>query len=306
MCYSAMVQAEIRKLERTLGVKIDPDWYVEEFWIKRGKDPHKRKRMPRAGEREALAHAPPEIQAAIRASDQAEIDHLTREMFSQRARVVAAERSLQSKETKKAREDVRIGTAKVEAARNRLDELKTGGGGGLGRIYPGYYCPVVLCEDGRYVARLMRYQCRLPGWTEAVERRYPGTYNARRDRLEQSWGQVFGHSHGVVVATAFYEHVEQDGRNRILEFRPSDGRDMIAACLWTRSTGPDGSWLYSFATVTDEPPPEIAAAGHDRCIVPIRRERVEDWLMPDPGDLAVLYDVLDDRERPYFEHREAA
>lgn len=27
------------------------------------------------------------------------------------------------------------------------------------------------------------YQCRLPGWNEAMERKYPGTYNARRDNL---------------------------------------------------------------------------------------------------------------------------
>jgi hypothetical protein len=29
MCYSAMVYAEIGKLERKLGIKIDPDWGIE-------------------------------------------------------------------------------------------------------------------------------------------------------------------------------------------------------------------------------------------------------------------------------------
>lgn len=309
MCYSAAVYAELRKLERTLGVKIDPDWYAAEFWTKRGgrgKNANKRPRMPRDLEREALARAPTEIQDAVRAADQAETVTLTQELFEQRARVVAAERALQSKETKKARENIRIGSGKVAAAQRRLHELKASQVMGPGRIYPGYYALVVVREGDRHVARPMRYRCRLPGWTEAVERRYPGTYNARRDRLESSWRNVFGHTHGVVVARAFYEHVDRDGRDQVVEFRPSDGRDMIAACLWTRTTDRYGNVLHSFAAVTDDPPPEVLAAGHDRCIIPIRQERLAEWLLPDPADLARLYDVLDDRERPYYEHRAAA
>ena len=307
MCYSALVYAEIRKLERTLGIKIDPDWYVEEFWIRKGKDPGKRRKMPRAVELEAMALAPPGIAAAVAAADQAEIDQLTQLAFAQRKRVADAERSLQARETRKAREDIRIGTGKVEAAMRRLEELrKPPADAGRGRIYPGYWVPVVIREGGRYVARLMRYQCRLPDWTEAIERKYPGTYNARRDKLETSWGKVFGHGHGVMVASAFYEHVDRDGKDQVLEFRPSDGRDMIAACLWTRTVEQDGSELYSFAAITDTPPAEVAAAGHDRCIVPIKAQNLEAWLTPDAGSLAAMHAILDDRERPYYEHRAAA
>lgn len=60
------------------------------------------------------------------------------------------------------------------------------------------------------------------------------------------------------------------------------------------------------AAITDEPPAEVAAAGHDRCIIPISREHLDGWLSPKEGDLSALYAILDDRERPYFEHREAA
>ncbi len=49
-------------------------------------------------------------------------------------------------------------------------------------------------KDGQRLIVPMRYQCRLPGWNEATERKYPGTYNARRDKLEQSWGKLFGSS----------------------------------------------------------------------------------------------------------------
>lgn len=307
MCYSAMVYAEIKTLERKLGIKIDTDWYVEEFWIKKGKDPGKRPRAPRALELDAIANGPPTVAAAVGEADQVEIDRLTQEVFAQRKRVADAERSLQAKETKKAREDVRIGTNKVEAAMRRLDELKKpSSDSGLGRIYPGYYCPVLVREGDRYVVRPMRYQCRLPGWNEVIERKFPGTYNARRDKLESSWSKVFGYSHGIVLATAFYEHVEREGADTILEFKPQTGQDMIAACIWSKTTERDGTVLYSFAAVTDEPPAEVAAAGHDRCIIPIKRENLDAWLTPDSADLAALYAVLDDRERPYYEHRLAA
>ena len=58
--------------------------------------------------------------------------------------------------------------------------------------------------------------------------------------------------------------------------------------------------------LTDEPPPEVAAAGHDRCIILIKPENINAWLNPDPKNLPALYAILDDRERPYYENRLAA
>lgn len=81
---------------------------------------------------------------------------------------------------------------------------------------------------------------------------------------------------------------------------------MLVACLWSHWTGDAGDDLYSFAAITDEPPEEVAAAGHDRCIIPIKPENIDAWLNPDPTNLAALYAILDDRERPYYEHRLAA
>ncbi len=73
------------------------------------------------------------------------------------------------------------------------------------------------------------------------------------------------------------------------------------------SPGADhGTDLFSFAAITDEPLPEVAAAGHDRCIIPIKNECLDAWLSPDPNNLAAMYAILDDRPRPYYEHRLAA
>ena len=174
-------------------------------------------------------------------------------------------------------------------------------------------------KDGQRIVVPMRYQCRLPGWNDTIERKYPGTYNARRDKLEESWGKLFGHRHGIMIVTRFYENVSRhkmEGRelapgekedNVVLEFDPQPPQEMLVACLWNMSPGGDhGTDLFSFAAITDEPPPEVAAAGHDRCIVPIKSEHVDAWLSPDPNNLEALYAILDDRARPYYEHRLAA
>jgi putative SOS response-associated peptidase YedK len=120
------------------------------------------------------------------------------------------------------------------------------------------------------------------------------------------WKNLFGTSHGIMVVNAFFENVARDGANVVLQFRPKPTQDMLVACLWSRWSAPGEPDLLSFAAITDEPPPEVATAGHDRCIVPIKEENIDAWLQPDPRNLAAQYAILDDRQRPYYEHRLAA
>ena len=39
------------------------------------------------------------------------------------------------------------------------------------------------------------------------------------------------------------------------------------------------------------------------CIVPVREENIDAWLNPDPMNLSAQMAILDDRERPYYEHQ---
>ena len=109
-----------------------------------------------------------------------------------------------------------------------------------------------------------------------------------------------------MIVNRFYENVDRSGKNVVLQFDPTPAQQMLVACLWSRTAISGEPDLWSFAAITDEPPPEVAAAGHDRCIVPIRPGNVDAWLSPDPANLAAQYAILDDRERPYYEHRMAA
>lgn len=63
--------------------------------------------------------------------------------------------------------------------------------------------------------------------------------------------------------------------------------------------------MLSFAAITDEPEPEVAAAGHDRTIINLKPGHLEGWFNP-TSDLRALYDLFDHRRNPYYEHRLAA
>jgi putative SOS response-associated peptidase YedK len=253
-----------------------------------------------------------EIAALIAEGDAEEAHALEAELFKQKTRLTNAERSLRTKPTKKAAEDKRIAINKIDRAQHNLDDLRRKEPlPDDARIFPGQYATVMILQDGKRTLVPMRYQCRLPGWNQVMERKFPGTYNARRDNLEKTWGKLFGYRHGIMVVNAFYENVSrhrmehrelapgEKDENVVLEFRPNPPHDMLVACLWSFDER-DG--LYSFAAITDEPPREIAAAGHDRCIIPIKREHLDAWLNPDSADLTALHAILDDRDRPYYEH----
>jgi len=309
MCYSAQVYAELKRFKRLYpDVEMDEETYVKTFWWDRGRNPMAK--APRALIRELEEIGPPALQANLREADAAALAQLEQEVFAQRRRVADAERKLATKVTKKAQDDVRIGTNNVEKAKDRMAMIKrTTAEPADSRIFPGSYCPVMVSESGRRMLKPMRYQCRPAGKPAFYDRKFPGTYNARRDNLEGFWGGLFGFTHGIMIADRFYENVEgPDGRNRRLEFVPSTGEPMLIACLWSHWTDPQGVEpdLLSFAAITDDPEPEVAAAGHDRTIINIKPEHVDAWLNPDPADLAELYTIFDDKRHPYYEHREAA
>lgn len=322
MCYSAQIEADYNKFVREWGAVMSLKRFTDLFWEKR-KDGSWTK-IPKAMRdsfRKPQGEEGFELAKVVAEADRELEQKLGAELASQEERLAKAQAVLDGpKPTKKAADDVRIATNKIKAARRNLEDLtRRQPEPKDSRIYPGNYAPVMIEQAGQRIVVPMRYQCRLPGWNESIERKYPGTYNARRDKLEESWGKLFGYRHGIMIVNRFYENVarhKMEGRelapgekeeNVVLEFDPQPPQEMLVACLWNMSPHGDGDAdLFSFAAVTDEPPPEVAAAGHDRCIVPIKPEHVDAWLHPDPNNLEALYAMLDDRSRPFYAHKLAA
>lgn len=319
MCYSAQVEESFKRYVKQFGADIDIHAFVKLYGHRAEGAPL---RIPKAMDANFAEPADADqraIATMIEQYDRAELARHEQELFKQRKRLADAERTLQVRTTKAASESKRIATNKVKWLLARIADIKRHE---LlprdSRIFPGHYAPLMVIEHGRRVIKPMRYQCRPQGKPAFYDRKYPGTYNARRDNLEGFWKGQFGHSHCIMVVSAFYENVSRhalEGRelgageaeeNVILEFRPQPPQDMLIACLWSHWQGQGEEDLLSFAAITDEPPAEIAAAGHDRCIIPIKPENIDAWLNPDPQNLAALYAILDDRERPYYAHRKAA
>jgi putative SOS response-associated peptidase YedK len=310
MCYSAQIKADYLQFRREHGATLSIKEFFHLYWRRRTQKDRKI-RIPKSMN---AAFAEPrddderKIKALIDEFNVQQASALEQELFRQRTRLADAERTLQTKITKAATESKRIATDKVQWCLDKLATLRrTELTDDDARIFPGWYAPVMVMDNGQRVIKPMRYQCRPAGKPAFYDAKFPGTYNARRDNLEGGfWKSLFGTSHGIMIVNAFFENVARDGANVVLEFRPKPTQDMLVACLWSRWSAAGEADLLSFAAITDEPPPEVAAAGHDRCIVPIKEENIDAWLQPDPGNLAAQYAILDDRQRPYYEHRLAA
>lgn len=312
MCYSAVVWAGFDEYVRAFGATIHISEFEHIYFPEEREERIKRRKTTRAMDL-AVAAVSPRVRKFLQEEDLATIAGLEQEVFKQAKRVADGERSLQSKGTKKAQEDVRIGNNKIKNAKRQIADLKrTVLEPSDSQIFPDTYAPVMIVEDGKRVLKPMRYHCR-PYWMPASsdltkDRKNSGKYNARRDNLERFWKPLFGQQHGLMVATRFYENVDlPDGRSQRLEFEPSNGEPMLIACLWSSWSDPTGQEpaMLSFAAITDEPEPEVAAAGHDRTIINIKPNYIDAWLNPG-GDWKAMQAIFDDKRHPYYEHRKAA
>ena len=315
MCYSAQIRSNYMTFTRMFGATISLKEFAELFFRRT----EAKLRIPKSLEAEfdnPAASEEVEIKAAIDTYRAERQMTLEQELFAQKHRLVEAERKLQIKPTKGPLDSQRIATDKISKAQLDLSDLKRQELLDRDhRIFPGWYAPVMVVQDGQKVVMPMRYLCRPEHAHPSFDVKFSGCYNARRDNLEKFWKKQFGYTHGVIALSGFYENVKrhdmehralrpgETSENIILKFEPNNHQDMLVACVWSRWTGAGGEQLLSFAVITDDPPAEVAAAGHDRCPVPLKRDNVDAWLNADPSNLKLFQDILEDKERPYYDHR---
>jgi putative SOS response-associated peptidase YedK len=317
MCYSAQVVQMARKLHRQLGIRIDYD-EAEKLFFRRLDDPTLNiSRGFEANFEEPTTQQGRRIKGAIDGHRSRLAAKLETDLFSQKTRLVNAQRSLMAKETKKAREEVRIATGKIGSISAKLSDLQRSEASSQdNRIFPMVYAGVIIQQDGENLLTPMRYACRPAGKPAFYDKKFPGLYNARRDNLEKFWNEQFGHHHALMVADSFYENVQlhvkehrglregEKPQNLVLHFTPNPPQPMLIACLWSHWTDPNEPDLRGFAAITDEPPPDVAAAGHDRCIINLSQEHIEAWLTPEHRTTVELQAILSDRAVSTFAHAE--
>ena len=321
MCYSAKIAADYKTYVRKYGAKTD---FKAVCALLRARLDDTRLIIPK-GVLDAFKAADDDSAESqqcrdlVGAIEKADATRWEIQLFEQMTRLNKAEQKLAVKETKGALEDKRIAGEKIKQAQRKLDDLRRDESvESDSRIYPGSWCPVLIHDErGAPWVRPMRYLLRPAGFPATFDRTNSGSFNARRDNLQKFWRNIFGKHHAIVIAEAFYEHVDrhrlegrqlapgEEAQDVVLRFSPNDGRLMEAACIWSHWEGREGS-MDSFAAVTDEPPAEVAAAGHDRCIVPLLQSVASDWLDAPARTPGYYDDLLDQRERPYYAHQMAA
>lgn len=309
MCYSAQVYAEIKKFTRLTGVKIKPKEYVRLYWDRKKGSPYK---FPKAMDASLSAMEGPEgaeIRQLVEEYNRDQIAAKQQELADQVERLEAAEEKMAKKPTKGAANELRIAGNKIDNLRKQLNNIRRVE---LvpedSRIFPAWFCPVLVMEDGELTLRVMRYLCR-PYWMSATSDKkrggqMSGKYNARRDNIDDFWEPLFGVNHAIMVADLFYENVEATDKMpaRKIKYTPSDGSTMFVACLWSEWTDPTGELpdLTSFAAVTDEPEPEVAATGHNRTIINLPWEEALKWLTPARRTKAELQQIMDRKQHPFY------
>lgn len=319
MCFSARVKQDLHKLSRRYNAEVAWDKFEDLFRHRlEGGDV----KVSRALERNydgILLPAKERTKLYIEQYAQERIAEWEEAIFKQRRRLVSAEESLKSKVTKTASEERRKAKKKIDTLLNRLadirrQELREKDE----RIFPMTYAPVIVDDAGHRIIRPMRYTCRLAGKPANYDQRFPGTYNARRDSLDDYWKSLYGRRHAVMVVSGFYENVSRhvyekrplhEGeklQNLVLNFNPQPETAMLVACLWDRWTDPSGNELFSFAALTDEPPEEVSATGHERCIIALQEENLHDWLLPVGLSADRLSSILDAKAPMYYAHQIAA
>lgn len=315
MCYSAQVKQVLRDYLRKFNIRLDYEEALRLF-LERERDPSiSISRGFESNFDEPKSAMERRIKNLIDAHRSRLATKFEKDLFTQKTRLVNAERSLKEKETKKAREDLRIATNKIESLTEKLSDLRRIERKPRDdRLFPMVYGGVIIQRDGEKLLTPMRYFCRPAGKPAFYDSKFPGLYNARRDNLEKFWSEQFGHHHALAVVDSFYENVKlhalerrelapgEAEKNVVLHFVPKPAEPMLVACLWSHWSDGKEPDVRGFAAITDEPPPEIAAAGHNRCIINIKAENVDAWLAPQEQSLADLQAILSDRQRPYYEH----
>lgn len=320
MCYAAMARADLAACLREYDAFLDTDMFERLYW-ERVHNPSAGIRFPIAIDRYFLQprnDAEARVKRAIDAYREIKVPEWEAEIFKQRKRYADAQRALKVKHTKKAEADLGISMRKIEQLKGWLDGTKTFENKPDDVVVHAMnYGPVFTQSDGRRMLTAMRYHCRLAGKGPSVDRQLPGLYNARMDSLQKWWAPVFGVKHALFVLTGFRENVKrhdvehrelrsgEQAENLVLQFVPRDHRDMLVPCVWDRWQQGDAV-LNSFALITDDPPDEVAAAGHDRCPVNLTREAAEAWTEAGSRDSEGWFQLLAKRQRPYYDHELAA
>ncbi|MEK2688877.1 SOS response-associated peptidase family protein [Bdellovibrio sp. GT3] len=311
-----MVKQQIRKLGIKYDARIDYELFQEMFYRRLTDERIKICKALEAEFDHPENNEDKEISKLIQAYRKLKLKDLEEHLRFQGKRMHAAELSLSVKETKKALNEKRISTDKIEYYSQRIKGIqRTELIPTDSRVFPMTFAPIIVRENDQNIIKLARYHCRPSDKPESIDVKYNGLYNARRDNLGNAfWKDLYLHKHGFFVVESFYENVSKadyerrslkDGEkdtNMVLQFSPKDRSDLLIACLYDYWESGPSDGFYSFAALTHEPTSEVREAGHDRLIIALQEQNLGVWMEPERYGSRAIETVLDSPASHVYEH----
>ena len=216
MCYSAQIERDWRKYLRVMGTEatLNLGDFIKKYWWRVEDAKIKIPKALDAWFADPKTDDEAKIAEAIKRYNTERLAKCEQTVFAQRKRVADAERSLATKVTKKAQEDVRIGSAKVEEnlgwiADLKRAEFKTPRCTDVSRLV----APVIVSDNGKPTVKLMRYQCRPAG--------KPKFLRQVARHVQRAQGQSGGRSGRTVVRLQPRHHA---GEHILRECEQAQGR----------------------------------------------------------------------------------
>ena len=325
MCYSALVEQDLRKLARGFKARIDEASFLDLFKTRNevaeklleGHEEFKTAKVSITKDLEThfLDHSESatskEIKTQIMRWWELEEHRLNETVQLQSKRVELANQALQKKSTKKAENDVRIGTNKVRDAKSELDWLRKPSKNENGSwISPKFHFPGV-CVDKERVILPFRYLIRPAGQPASFDLKYDGAYNAQQERIEEVffWRELLGRQHGYFQVYRFKERQDDEliaGNRKEFEFNP--GVPMIVPFLWDHWSDPAKVLpeLRSAAAITCKPPKEVLDQGVRRLLTPLKDSAIASWESTSRENFATYKALLADYQWEKLEFSEIA
>jgi len=305
MCYSALIKGNLKRVSAEFRARLDLESFTR-FYAMRIEHPELK--IPFGLDRYFLLSQDPmeaKIAPLIRQfqKDEAERNRMLLVEAENEIKELAQKPTAANKKKIEVRERKILKlNAKLDTSFDRISPLDE-------RIYPGSFAPVIISDGSKESRRLvpMRYRVRMPSGAE-IPPQY-NVFNARRDSLlsAATWKPLFSHTHAIFPFVRFFEWVERtsaDDKIKKVEiaFSPSERGLMWAASLYSPPKDKSILPYASFAMVTDEPPQEVSAAGHDRCPIFLRADLIDSWLSPQEKSKEELLTLLDKKEKTFYLH----
>jgi hypothetical protein len=152
MCYSAQIENQYSRYVRVVGLEkaLNLADFIKKYWWEQQVPSLKIPKAIDAWFANPKTDDEAKIAAMIRQRDAEQVSKLEKDLFALKKRLADAERTLQTKETKKALNDRRVATNKIEWSLGRLNDIRRADLKPKdARMFPGWYAPVIVSENGQ-------------------------------------------------------------------------------------------------------------------------------------------------------------